>query len=103
MDIPLIICALSGLFYGMVWVLNKDLMWGRPLHTYDDYADYCAQAPKGLWLTPLIVAFCWPHNYHKVSFSPMPDFVWQRIVYTTIAVIFGLVLARHLKPYFNID
>ena len=98
MDIPLIICMVSGLFYGAIWVLNKDLIWQTPLHRYASYHDwFAANNPKGLWYFPLVGGLLWPHNYRKVSFDPMPDFLWERLAFTVLALISGLMLAKFLK------
>jgi len=97
-DIPLIICGLCGLFYGAVWILNKDLIWETPLHNYISYeAWFAANRPKGLWYGPLIVAMLWPQNHYKVSLSPVSDFLWQRIFITLAAILVGMFLAKSLR------
>jgi len=96
-DLPLIICAVCGLFYGAVWVLNKDLIWITPRYKYISYSDWhAANNPKGLWLAPLIVASLWPHDGVKTSVSPISDFLWERILVTLAAIWLGLILGKWL-------
>jgi len=98
-DIPLIVCALSGLFYGVVWVLNKDMIWQTPRYNYHSYeAWFAANRPKGLWYAPLIAGLMWPHNYTKLSFDPVSDFFVIRIIVTIAAILIGLLAARALAP-----
>ena len=99
-DLPLIICGICGVFYGVVWVLNRDLIWEAPMpeHFYGTSFDWrTSQSPKGLWYGPLIVAFIWPQHHEKISLSPMSDFLWERIFVTVVAVVIGLVLGTRLR------
>ena len=94
-NIPIMICMFSGLFYGTIWVLNKDLIWQTPQHMYASYQDwFAANNPKGLWYAPLIGALLWPHHHQKVSFNPVSDFLWDRILLTFAAIIVGLVIGK---------
>lgn len=97
-DIPLIICFVSGLFYGGVWILNKDMIWYTPRENYISYeAWFAVNNPKGLWYAPLMVALFWPHNYHKVSLDPVSDFLWLRLFVTAAAVFAGMMVGKWLK------
>lgn len=100
-DIPLIICGLCGLFYGSVWILNKDLIWITPRHKYISYEDWhAANNPKGLWLAPLIFASLWPKDGIKTSISPMSDFLLERMLVTFAAIVASLLLTKWLSRQF---
>lgn len=99
-DLPFIACVISGLFYGAVWVLNKDLIWQTPQSNYSSYqAWFAANRPKGLWYAPLIAGLLWPHNFHKVSLDPISDFLWERIIATIIAITIGFFTAKWFNKY----
>ena len=103
-DFPLIICCLSSLFYGAVWVLNKDMIWQTPRENYRTYNDwFAANNPKGLWYAPLMAALLWPQNYHKVSLDPVSGFLWERIAVTILAIFVGLTLGKWLKKSTNLN
>jgi len=96
-DIPLIICGLCGLFYGSVWILNKNLIWITPRYKYISYEDWhAANNPKGLWLAPLILASLWPKDGIKTSISPMSDFLLERMLVTFAAIVASLLLNLYL-------
>lgn len=96
-DIPLIVCVVSCLFYGAVFVWNKDLIWTTPQSQYPDYTSwFAANNPKGLWYAPLIAALLWPQAYHKVSFNPVSDFLWERLAVSVAALGLGIILGKWL-------
>lgn len=101
-DIPLIICALSALFLGTVFVFNKDMIWGTPREKYYSYEDwFAANNPKGLWYAPLLCGLMWPHNHRKLSFSPVSDFFWERILVIGVTLGLAIAISKWLKK--NMD
>jgi len=80
-DLPLIICIMSCVFYGSMWFWNRGLIWAKSQYEYASYEEwFWADNIRGLWYVPLLISLFLPQEGQLATEGDfMAGFFWERL------------------------
>ena len=99
-DLPLLICIISCMFYGSMWFWNRGLIWAKPKYEYTSYEEwFWADNIRGLWYVPLLISLLFPQAGKLATEGGfMADFFWER---TGVSILVWVSTYKLNKMYIS--
>ena len=86
-----------GLLFGFVLALNSHRVWEIFTRDHDDmrFVGFTDSVMMSVLFVPLL--FFVSRDNETINFDPITDFVWERVLFTILAIGLGIALAKWAK------